>query len=229
MVLFAIVLSCQQCYDLAKSMKVLFQEGILRMTRYVPVLLLSLFVVPCAQADWLNYSVAVSSSPNGPFGATVNLWTQGALSVDLTGESGPPNVFNGNAYLPLGFLTANFGNSTTPNFPQMPFAFQIQGNKSLILSGNLNISNYWNVTFNSVTATDHGIAVALEAMQPPMPASGVPGWTPSSIGHFDIIAVIPANDLVQTPEPTGVLLAGIGALFFMAVRYRCPARRAPAP
>ena len=193
--------------------------------RYFAALLLSLVAVYVARADWINYNVAVSNSLSGPFAPTANLWTQGLLTVDLAAEPGPPIVFNGNAYLSLGLLTANFGSPETPpaNFPQMPFAFQITGKKPLILSGRLSIPSNGDVNFANVTASDRSFTVTLETMErggPAMPPSGVPGWTASFVVQSDIYAVVPLDELATVPEPSGMVLAGIGALILGAVRRK---------
>src|SRR5580765_7647478 len=97
------------------------------MKRILLSCVVALILASSARADWLNYTVEVSNSPSGPFGPTANLWTQGPLTVDLTAASGPLDVFDGNAYVSLGNLIANFGKSDAPPavFPQMPFAFRI--------------------------------------------------------------------------------------------------------
>jgi hypothetical protein len=194
---------------------------------HLAALFLSLIAVSSARADWLsNYTVAVSNSPSGPFGPTANLWTATPLSIDLAAETGLPGLlFPGNAYVPLGLLTATLGRSESPVFPQVPFSFQVtpQGKKPFVLSGQLNILDNGNINFGppiTVTVGKQSFNITYAAIQRLIPASEVPGEPSASIGQYDIYALVPLNELVRTPEPSGLMLAGIGAIAIFARRRR---------
>ena len=198
-------------------------------------LMLSLIAVSSAHADWVsNYSVAVSNSPSGPFGPTVNLWTQTVspgttpLTINLATESSPPGpVFGGNVLLPLGLLTVDYGplGSPAPSFPQLPISFQVtpQGGGSMVLSGQLNFPNTGNINFSnggSSTVTVGNQSFGIEVMGRAMP-QGFPGNEPSTVhGEYDIYVVVPVGELAQAPEPSGLVLAMIGGIAIFARRRK---------
>jgi hypothetical protein len=192
------------------------------MPRHLAAILLSLIAVSGARADWLNYTVDVSNSPTGPFGPTANLWTQGPLSVDLSAEVASVNIFGGKAYLPLGYLFSSLGPSEAPPpvVPPVSFAFRIQN--KWIVSGQLNLLSNGEVDFANVTSSDANFPVNLIYIPRPSPAGAPqsPGWIPNLIFESDILAVVPPEQLAQTPEPATLVLAGLGVLIAGAVRRR---------
>jgi len=193
------------------------------MPRYFATIFLSLVAVSGGRADWINYTVAVSNSPSGPFVPKVNLWTQGPLTVDLTAASGPLDVFDGNAYVSLGNLIANFGKSDElpAVFPRMPFAFRING--KLTISGQLNVLSNGDINFADGTASDKSLDITLgSSMQggPAEPPNMPPGWTPYNVVDANIIAVVPFGEIAQAPEPSTLVLAAMGVMIFGAVRRK---------
>jgi hypothetical protein len=217
---------------------------------FLAALLMSFGAASRAHADWLSsltYRIAVSSSPSGPFGTSVNLWSPSlppgyapAMGIDLAAATNPAGfVLGGNALLPLGLLRVNFGVPDVPpvDFPEVPFAFQVtpHGKKSRVLSGQLSIVGYGNVSFANggviAVNTSHGsFDVTLEAIQRPIPLTYDPVLPPgSSIGEYDIYAAVPLSGLTQAPEPSTLVLAGMGAFGFIAAskRRRWKARSSP--
>jgi hypothetical protein len=205
---------------------------------HLAALLLSLSAASHARADWLSsltYSVAVSTSPSGPFTPTVSLWTP---SVNLSGASSPLDamytpqgpIFNGNAYLPLGQLTVTYASSeTSPSFPTgMPFSFQVTppGKKSLVLSSQLSILHNGTVSFASggalaVNVGNRTFDITLEAIGGAIPAGFPGGGQPYTfVQPYEIYAVVPVADLAAAPEPSSLMLAGIGTVALLGVSRR---------
>ena len=198
-------------------------------------LLLSLVAASNAHADWVsNYTVAVSNSPSGPFGPTANLWTQtvspgtAPLTINLAAEWSPPGPsFGGNVLLPLGLLTVDYGlfGTPAPSFPQLPISFKVtpQGGGSMVLSGQLNFPNTGNINFSnggSSTVTVGNQSFGIEVLGRPTPQGFPGGESVSYYGQFDIYVVVPVDELAQAPEPTGLVLAMIGAVAIFARRRR---------
>jgi hypothetical protein len=207
-------------------------------------LLLSLAAASCARADWLsslNYSVAVSNSPSGPFMPAEILWAPSVppgytpqVGIYLTTESLAVGFeSNGKVYLPLGLLAVNFGTPETlpTEFPPVSFAFQISppGKKSLVLSSQLTVLNNGNIQFAdggsfAVSVASRSFDVTFEAIQRPTPLP------PDTLGQFgsivvgyDIDAVVPLSELSNAPEPSSLSLMGIGVVALIgAMRRRRP-------
>jgi hypothetical protein len=204
-------------------------------------LLLSLFAASHARADWLSsltYGVGVSSSPSGPFGPTANLWTQSVSSpgatpstIDLAAVSGPGGfILNGTAYLPIGNLTEYApgpGGAPWVFPPQLTLSFQVtpQGKKSLVFSNQFTILANGTIDFANggsigVTVGLRTYQFTLETIKDPSPAIKPPGGPDTFFVGYEIFAAVPLNELAKAPEPSALVLAGLGAIALLGVSRR---------